>query len=153
MNPTMTGRTRTSRYNRLVTIAVAFGSLVRCTKHQLGGACPQLIHHLTDLRLLVLDHWKHHWPAWLVRILRSTSDRRAGIWHENDQRHRDSQRPLQRRRRHRLSLHHVGCYGTGQKTLYPVRSSDVYPRRRFARRSCCSWVSYQAVELLQTTSG
>jgi len=45
MNPIMAGRTRTSKYNRLVTIAVAFGSLV-CCKQSTLSACPPLKHYL-----------------------------------------------------------------------------------------------------------
>lgn len=107
---------RTSSYNKLVTVAVAFGSFVSGAKLR----NPKLIlaDTDTDVWLLLCRYWQYHWPAWMVRILQPASSGGGGIRDQDCAGNCYCKWPLQYWRRAGKSFHHVGCHCTRPKGVH-----------------------------------
>lgn len=122
----------TSVYNRLVTVAVAFGSLV-CFSLFLENthACS----YIPDIWLFNFCYWKHHWTAWLVPIFQPAFRRSTWICYNYDARHSHRQWSLQWGRSGGHLVHHVGSYQPWQKTKHTDRCSSCPTRRGSTRRS------------------
>lgn len=126
---------QTSAYNRLVTVAVAFGSMV---------SIPNPFHRkhlrtngLQDVWLLLFHHRKHNRSARLVFLLPPAHRRAARILHYNDLRHRYSEWVVQCRRRSGVSLHHVVRIVLRSKAEHSARRRPRNDRRRVPRWSRC----------------
>lgn len=122
---------RTNSYNRLVTVAVAAGSLVSLVIY-IVDTWQWLI--LSDVWLLLGDHRQYHRATWMVLVLQPTRGRRAGLRNHNDQCNCDRQRPVQFRRCCRQSVDHVGCYVPWPQTEHSARRCTCDHRRRATRR-------------------